>query len=187
MSFAVSSNDVLESFGLTGVVYFPRFDTAENLLDERTALFLSQVGLPHTNWFKSKASVGQDESISLTEWFSPEDGPLPAECRNWLVLAYFAASLIALDPKTGRVYAFGEGEPLDSYTELHADVESLVYSLHLFQQFLQFLQHERDEGAELESRVESLRSRMSEFDSLPFQDDESQWNLVLEEVLDGIW
>ncbi|WBO64625.1 SUKH-4 family immunity protein [Streptomyces camelliae] len=187
MSFAVSSNEVLESFGLTGVVYFPRFDSADNLLDERTALFLSQVGLPHTNWFKSKASVGQDESISLTEWFSPEDGPLPEECRNWLVLAYFAASLIALDPETGKVYAFGEGEPLDSYAELHTDVESLVYSLHLFQQFLQHERDERGEETELEARAESLRSRISEFDALPFQDDESQWNLVLEEVLDGIW
>ncbi|WP_433451773.1 SUKH-4 family immunity protein [Streptomyces sp. CA-142005] len=184
MSFAVSPDEVLESFGLTGVVYFPRFHSTENLLDERTMLFLSQVGLPDTNWFKSKASVGQDESISLSEWFGPEDGTLPGECRSWLVLAYFAASLIALDPKSGKIYEFGEGEPLDSYTEIHRDVESLVYSLLLFQQFLQ---HRRDEDAEIESRAERLRAQISEFDSAPFGSEESQWTLALEEVIDGIW
>lgn len=184
MSFAVSPDEVLESFGLSGVVYFPRYDSTENLLDERTMLFLSQVGLPDTRWFKSKASVGQDESIALAEWFGPDDGPLPEECRSWLVLAYFAASVIALDPKSGKVYAFGEGESLDSYTQLHRDVESLVYSLHQLQLFLQ---NEPDDDAELESHAEDLRSRITEFDTAPFEIDESQWNLVLEEIIDGIW
>lgn len=184
MSFAVSPDEVLESFGLSGVVYFPRYDSTENLLDERTTLLLCQVGLPDARWFKSKASVGQDESIALAEWFDPDDGPLPEECRNWLVLAYFASSVVALDPETGKVYAFGEGEPLDSYTQLHRDVESLVYSLHQFQLFLK---HERDDDAELEAHAERLRSRITEFDAVPFENDESQWNLVLEEVIDGIW
>ncbi|MEU9441930.1 SUKH-4 family immunity protein [Streptomyces sp. NPDC048304] len=184
MTFAVSPHEVLECFGLTGVVYFPRYDSADNLLDQRTALFLSQVGLPDTRWFKSKASVGQGESVSLPEWFRPEDGVLPEECRSWLVLAYFTASLLALDPKTGKVYAFGEGDPLESYTELHRNVESLVYSLHLFQRFLE---HERGDDDELESRVDHLRSRIIEFDATPFNDDDSQWSLILEEVLDGIW
>ncbi|MGW7818598.1 SUKH-4 family immunity protein [Streptomyces puniciscabiei] len=184
MSFAASSHEVLESFGLTGVVYFPRYDSADNLLDERTALFLSQVGLPDTRWFKSKASVGQGESVSLADWFRPEDGVLPEECSGWLVLACFAASLLALDPKSGKVYAFGEGDPLESYTELHRDVESLVCSLQLFQQFLK---QERGDDDELEARVDHLRSQISGFDAAPFNDDDSQWSLVLEEVLDGTW
>ncbi|MFI1075004.1 SUKH-4 family immunity protein [Streptomyces puniciscabiei] len=183
MTFAVSSHEVLESFGLTGVVYFPRSDSADNLLDERTTLFLSHVGLPDTRWFMSKASVGQGESVSLAEWFRPEDGVLPEECSGWLVLARFAASLLALDPESGKVYAFGEGDPLESYTELHRDVESLVYSLNLFQQFLN---QERGDG-ELEARVDHLRSRIREFDAAPFNDDDSQWSLILEEVIDGIW
>ncbi|WP_330338506.1 SUKH-4 family immunity protein [Streptomyces sp. NBC_00557] len=184
MKFAVSSHEVLESFGLTGVVYFPRSDSADNLLDDRTTLFLSQVGLPHTRWFTSKASLSQGESVSLAEWFRPEDGVLPEECSGWLVLAHFAASLLALDPKSGKVYAFGEGDPLESYTELHRHVESLVYSLHLFQQFLK---QERGDDDELEARVDHLRSRISKFDAAPFNDGNSQWSLVLEEVFDGTW
>ncbi|MFC8824220.1 hypothetical protein ACFT9I_02560 [Streptomyces sp. NPDC057137] len=39
----------------------------------------------------------------------------------------------------------------------------------------------------VEARVDALRAEISEFDPLPFADDESQWTLALEEVIDGIW
>ncbi|MET7286312.1 SUKH-4 family immunity protein [Streptomyces sp. NPDC005573] len=184
MTFAVSHGEVIESFGLRGVVFYPRYDSPENVLDMRTALFLSQVGLPDTRWFKSRASVGQSESVGLAAWFSPEDGELPEECRGWLVLAVFAGSVLALAPKSGEVYAFGEGEPLDAYSLLHRDVESLVRTLCLFQRFLR---HDRDDEAELESCAGELRDRVAEFDTAPFEDENSQWSLVLDEVLDGIW
>ncbi|MFH9828218.1 SUKH-4 family immunity protein [Streptomyces bobili] len=183
MSFAVTPDELLHTFGLSGVVYFPRYETPDNQLHPRTADFLSQVGLPHDETFKSKASVGQDESVLLAEWFRPEDGALPEECHSWLVLGYLAASVIALAPHTGQVYAFGEGEPLNAYTPLHRDVESLVYTLNLFKIFDD---QERDD-ADIEENVEQLRARMHAFDATPFEHEQSQWNLILDEVVEGIW
>ena len=110
MSFAVSPDELLHTFGLTGVVHCPRYWASHNRLDTRTADFLSGVGLPDVDYFKSKAGVGQIESVSLAEWFGPADGVLPEECRTWLVLGHFTASVIALAPETGKVYAFGDGE-----------------------------------------------------------------------------
>ncbi|MET7621297.1 hypothetical protein [Streptomyces sp. NPDC005408] len=69
MTFAVSPDELLST--LSGVVCFPRYESPESQLDTRTADFLSRVGLPDIEPFKSEASIGQDESISLTEWFRP--------------------------------------------------------------------------------------------------------------------
>ncbi|MGW3683253.1 SUKH-4 family immunity protein [Streptomyces prasinus] len=184
MSFAVTPAELLSTFGLTGVVHFPRYESPDNRLDTRTADFLSQVGLPHDETFNSKASAGQEESILLTEWFAPDDGILPEECHPWLVLGYFAASVISLDPHTGKVYAFGEGEPLNTYTQLHRDVESLVHALNLFKKFRE---HQSDAQIGIDEQVEDLRARIHAFDAIPFEDDQSPWNLVLDEVIEGIW
>jgi hypothetical protein len=183
MSFAVTPDELLSTFGLSGVVYLPRYESSDNRLDTRTADFLSRVGLPDGEQSKSKASIGQEESINLTEWFKPEDRPLPDECHSWLVLGYFAASVIALAPENGKVYAFGEGEPLDSYTQLHRDVESPAYALHLFKKF----DEHRPDDADIEEQVERLRTQVEAFDSLPFESDQSQWNLIFYEVIEGIW
>ncbi|MFI0876679.1 SUKH-4 family immunity protein [Streptomyces parvus] len=51
----------------------------------------------------------------------------PAESRSWWMLGYLFTSLIALDPASGKVYAFPEGS--SGYVPLHRDVESLVYAL----------------------------------------------------------
>jgi hypothetical protein len=184
MSFAVTPDELLETFGPTGVVYFPRHDAPDTELDPRTADFLSRVGLPDNDYFKSKAGIGQEESIRLAEWFTPDGGRLPPRCRSWLVLAHFVASVIALDPVDGKVYAFGEGESPTSFSQLHRDIESLVHALLLF---ARFDEQERGESGDIESEVRQLRSRIEAFDPLPFLDGRSQWALICEEVVDGIW
>ncbi|WP_018543734.1 SUKH-4 family immunity protein [Streptomyces sp. LaPpAH-108] len=181
--FAVSPRDLVEAFGLGHVVRYARQDTAGCRFDGRTGEFLSRVGLPDTEWFMSRADLDHHGPIVLSEWLD-RDEEVPGECRDWLVLACFAYSLLALDPATGRVYAFPESDPLDAYIPLHRDVESLVHSLCLFQRFLRDRPEDEDAVAR---RAERLRARITEFDSLPFEDDESQWSVALEEVVDGIW
>lgn len=109
---------------------------------------------------------------------------MPKKCHDWLVLGMFADTTLALAPDTGTVYALGDGETL-VYRAIHRDVESLVFALTKFQ----ILQRELEsgDGGDTEERVDALRAEITEFDPLPFQDQDSQWHLAFEEVIDGIW
>lgn len=184
MNFAVTPDEVLATFGLSGVVCFPRYNAAHHQVNERTTLFLSSVGLPDAEWFMSKAGLRAGDSINLAEWYSNR-GKVPDECRNWLVLGLFAETTLALAPDSGTVYSLGDGETQLVYAPIHRDVESLVYTLTKFESLRQQLA--ADDTEDVEARLDALRAEISEFDPLPFEDDDSQWNLALEEVIDGIW
>ncbi|MFB6828392.1 SUKH-4 family immunity protein [Streptomyces hydrogenans] len=183
MNFAVTADEVRTAFGLTSVVYFPRYTTPHLRLDTRTAHLLSTVGLPDTEWFMSKASLRADDFIDIPRWYS-KWGTAPGECRNWLVIGMFADTALGLDPDSGTVYALGDGPTHMTYRPLHRDVESLVYALTAFENLRQALEEDDEDR---EARVDALRARITAFDSLPFADEESQWHLAFEEVIDGIW
>ncbi|WP_329581012.1 SUKH-4 family immunity protein [Streptomyces sp. NBC_01361] len=70
-------------------------------------------------------------------------------------------------------------------TPIHRDVESLTYALTKFAALRQEL--ENNDGDDVEERVDGLRAQISELDPLPFEDEDSQWNLAFEEVIDCIW
>ncbi|MFE6132056.1 SUKH-4 family immunity protein [Streptomyces sp. NPDC056437] len=184
MNFAMTPDEVRTAFGLKRVVYFPHCSAQHNQINDRAALLLSSVGLPDTEWFMSKASLRADDSINLIEWYG-DKGTVPKECHDWPVLGMFAETTLALAPDTGTVYALGDGETHLVYTPLHRDVESLVYSLTKFQILQQELEDGDDEDTE--QRVDALRAEITAFDPLPFQDEDSQWHLTFEEVIDGIW
>ncbi|GGR48409.1 hypothetical protein GCM10010497_59880 [Streptomyces cinereoruber] len=183
MNFAVTADEVRTVFGLTGVVHFPLYSAPHNRLDIRTAHLLSSIGLPDTEWFMSKASLRADDYINIPQWYS-KWGVAPKECRNWLVLGLFADTTLGLDPDSGTVYALGDGPTQMTYSPLHRDVESLIYALTKFESLRQALE-ENDEGTE--ERVDVLRAQITAFDPLPFADEDSQWHLAFEEVIDGIW
>ncbi|MFG2174451.1 SUKH-4 family immunity protein [Streptomyces niveus] len=183
MNFAVTPDAVRTAFGLSGVVHFPRYDAVRDHVDDRTALFLSCVGLPDSEWFMSRAGLSATDSIDLTAWYR-DRGRVPDECRDWLVLGLFAETTLALAPGSGTVHSVGDGETHLVYAPIHRDVESLVYALTKFENLRRQLGRD-SEG--VEARVDGLRAEITEFDPLPFADDESQWNLALEEVVDGIW
>ncbi|MER7665365.1 SUKH-4 family immunity protein [Streptomyces sp. NPDC096193] len=184
MNFVVSPDEVRIAFGLTGVVYLPRYRATHNRLNDYAALLLSSVGLPDTEWFMSKASLRAGNSVNLSEWYA-DRGTVPKECNDWLVLGMFADTTLALTPDTGTVYALGDGETHLVYTAIHRDVESLVYALTKFQMLQQRL--EDGEDGDTEGRVDALRAEIADFDALPFEDEDSQWHLTFEEVIDGIW
>ncbi|PSK70728.1 hypothetical protein C6W96_20740 [Streptomyces sp. CS149] len=183
MAFAITADEVRSVFGLTGVVHFPRYDAPGNRLDDRTALLLSAVGLPDTEWFMSKASLRTDDPIDLVSWYGSR-GAVPPACRHWLVLGLFAGTTLALDPDEGTVHALGDGEEELLSTPIHRDVKSLVYALTKFEALRQELENGSEEA---EERVDALRGEITELDPLPFADEDSQWNLACEEVIDGIW
>ncbi|WP_411084606.1 SUKH-4 family immunity protein [Streptomyces sp. cmx-18-6] len=183
MNFAVTADDVRSVFGLTGVVLFPRHDAPHHRLDDRTALLLSTVGLPDTEWFMSRASLRADDFVDLTGWYGSR-GAVPESCRHWLVLGLFADTTLALDPDEGTVHALGEGAGGPVHQPIHRDVESLVYALTRFEALRRRL---ADGDGEVEERVDALRDEIVAFDPLPFAEEDSPWNLAFEEVVDGVW
>ncbi|MET8883567.1 SUKH-4 family immunity protein [Streptomyces rubiginosohelvolus] len=82
------------------------------------------------------------------------------------------------------VHVEADGEEEISYSPIHRDVESLVYALTKLGALLQELGRDRGGVGE---RVDALCGEITEFDPLPFADEESPWNPVFEEVADGNW
>ncbi|MEU5402883.1 SUKH-4 family immunity protein [Streptomyces sp. NPDC005963] len=179
MSFAFTTEELIRRYGITGVIYFPRYEHTPPL-HERTAAFLSSVGLPHSEQFMTRT---EGDSIRLREKFSAEDGKLPDECDSWLELGWFHHMVLALDPSNGKVYAFPEGTPLDEYEQLHRDVESLVHTLMAFEDFATAC----EAGSDLDALEEQFKNTITSFDPVPFSDEDSQWSRIVEGVLEESW
>ncbi|MET9439011.1 SUKH-4 family immunity protein [Streptomyces sp. NPDC006551] len=64
---------------------------------------------------------------SLKAAFDADGATLPKDASHWEVLGEFQYATVALDPRTGNVYSFAEGE--EFYVPMHQDVSSLVHTL----------------------------------------------------------
>ncbi|MFH9392538.1 SUKH-4 family immunity protein [Streptomyces sp. NPDC017556] len=186
VNFSVTQHQLVQAYGLDNVVYFPQGSRA--VLDARSASFLSLVGLPHSEAFTSRENVEDPypaglDAVALGGHCDHYGLPCPAESRSWWMLGCLFTSLIALDPASGKVYAFPGGSSGHTRTPLHRDIESLVYAL------IEFRKLEVDQADDVDP--EELSGRFKEtvgtFDPTPFADEESQWNLSLEELEHGIW
>jgi hypothetical protein len=180
MSYAVTPDELIRTFGLSGVVYFPRYESAEHTFHAKTADFLNIVGLPHDDQFLSRT---EGDTISIAEHHAEHGDALPKECRSWLMLGWFQYMEVALDPGDGKVYAFGEGDPLDAYSQLHRDVESLVYTLVAFSEF----QEACSDGARLDELESRFKEKIDAFDPIPFSDEGSEWVRIIDGVLEESW
>ncbi|ROV68473.1 SUKH-4 family immunity protein [Streptomyces globisporus] len=175
MSYSVSSNEIIRLFGLQGIVLFPREVQQDSAGLSRSMRILHEVGLPHDDLFLSRMDVknpGQD-SVYLGEFL--------AEAQKWLVLGYFNDSVLAFDPDSQHVYAFPEGT--SRHLLIHRDVESLVHSLCVLQTY----HVERDSADDEEALARQAHAEIEQFDSTPFQDPISEWNIIFEEIFEGSW
>ncbi|MFJ6635113.1 SUKH-4 family immunity protein [Streptomyces sp. NPDC091376] len=184
MNFSVTPIQLMRAYGLQNIVYFPQ--SAVTDFDARSASFLSAVGLPHSEVFASREDVADPypadlDAITLGTRFAHYGMSCPAESRSWWMLGYLFTSLVAMDPKSAKVYAFPEGS--SGYVELHRDVESLVYALIEFRK----LEIDHDNDVDPEYLSERFKQVVGAFDPTPFADEESQWNLSLEELEHGMW
>ncbi|MFF5505899.1 SUKH-4 family immunity protein [Streptomyces roseolus] len=184
MNPSVTPQKMLDSYGLQNTIYFPQATGVE--FHTPSANLLSTVGLPHSEVFISREEVPNPypeslDSITLGSRFDHFDTPCPPESRAWWALGYLFETLVAVDPQSGKVYGFPEGEP--GYTELHRDVESLLFTL------IEFRKLEVDHDNDVDPEVLSARFKqvVGAFDSTPFADENSQWNQSLEELENGIW
>lgn len=184
VDFTVTPEDLVDAYGLHRITYFPHQCTPA--VDARTAGFLASVGLPLSDVFTCRTDVEdaygpEADAITLGRRFDHYGLACPAESRSWWSLGYLFTSLLALDPVSGTVYAFPEGAM--GYIALHRDVESLVFALIE----LRKVENERGNGVAPEERAARFREVVGAFDPTAFTDEESQWNLALEEFEHGIW
>lgn len=184
VNFSVTSTQLIRAYGLENIMYFPQGTGSD--FDSRSASFLSTVGLPHSEAFSSREDVADPypmnfDAISLGSRFDYYGIPCPTEARTWWMLGYLFTSLVAVDPKSATVYAFPDGST--GYIELHRDVESLAYALLEFRK----LEIDHDNDVDPEDLSARFKRVVGAFDSTPFADEESQWNLSLEELEHGMW
>ncbi|MFI0237581.1 SUKH-4 family immunity protein [Streptomyces sp. NPDC016845] len=183
MRHTVTSADLVRVHGLDGVVYFPR--PPHSLFTPETADFLSSVGLPHNSLFGARADVGIEENevdpTELGPLFDLDELEYPADRRHWQVLGYLRSTLITVDPATGTVHGYAEGE--DDSTPLHRDVESLAFTLTELRKLLDAY----DQGGDTEALATRFQGAVNAFDALPLSEEESEWTIMLEEFVDGMW
>ncbi|MFH8737704.1 MULTISPECIES: SUKH-4 family immunity protein [unclassified Streptomyces] len=183
MKSTLTADQLVRAHGLDNIVYFPQHTGTP--LEPATAAFLSAVGIPNMRLFKTRADIGLEDPdpVELGALFDLEDDDFdcPAERRHWQTLGYLRTTLIVIDPDSGAVHGYPEGE--EDSLPLHRDVESLAYCLTEFRK----LQDAHAHKDNTEVIVHHFREAVTAFDATPLEDDESEWNTILDEILDGIW
>ncbi|MFI8952621.1 SUKH-4 family immunity protein [Streptomyces sp. NPDC053750] len=190
MLISIAPSQVVDSFGLTCVTYFPR--SADSHMRSEVAHFLSDVGLPESSFFSSRLDL-EDESMeriddkpTLKAAFEADGAEYPPESEGWEILGVFNYATIAIDPSDGRIYSFPEGE--ENYIAINADLSSFVHSLIALEQGKRECKGlPVDEEGERARIVERIRQQISEVDETPFADENSEWSRLLEEIGFGMW
>ncbi|WP_037801043.1 SUKH-4 family immunity protein [Streptomyces sp. LaPpAH-108] len=182
MKHAVSSEEVIRLFGLDGVNYYAQDSGTQ--LHAPTADFLASVGLPTDQTFVSRSEPenGFPTPRELGLLFDRQSRICPPEQRRWAVLGSLVTAVIALDPETGTVHAYPEGE--DTSQLLHRDVESFVFTLCAFRRLVDAYTEDEDE---VESYAYEFRQSVTGIDPTPLADEDTEWNRLLDEVLEGMW
>ncbi|MER7000571.1 SUKH-4 family immunity protein [Streptomyces sp. NPDC000410] len=183
MNRQISQGDLTQLYGVEGVVLYPTPD--QGPLDAATAQFLGSVGLPHDRFFTSQAGVSgrERDPYELGLLFALDKHYCPEESRTWQVLGYLPAALVTLDPSSGAVYIFQEG--VRDYQLAHRDVAALVHCLTEFRKLEDA--YKATPEPDVEDLVGTFREAVNAFDPTPLSDPESEWNRMLEEVLEEMW
>lgn len=182
MNSVIDYDDLKRLYGIDGVVLYPFEEGGP--LPEEVARFLASVGLPHDGFFTSRAGVtgGGRDPYELGPLFALDDRYCPEESRAWQVLGYLPAALVTLDASSGRVYIFQESAR--DYQLAHRDVAALVQCL---TEFRRLEEAYKSSDPDVEELVGTFREAVEAFDPTPLAEPESEWNRMLEEVLEEMW
>jgi hypothetical protein len=108
------------------------------------------------------------------------------DAGEWPVIGWLLNAHLALDPGSGQVHAFDPDE--ETVRGLHTDVSSLVQVTVRFQRLLDEFTFGDDEEAgfeRLDGEVARIRRETHGVDPLPFQDVETVWSVVGDEIAAG--
>ncbi|MEU7484263.1 SUKH-4 family immunity protein [Streptomyces sp. NPDC042319] len=196
MLFDVTRTELADVFGEARLVTLPATAFPPSTADTEGARLLQTVGAP-TGTLLLREPEEDDGRLPLVQDVAHiedfedfEDAPQDA--GEWPVIGWLLNAHLALDPGSGKVHAFDADE--ETVQELHTDVSSLVEVTRRFQRLLEEFTFSGDDGDDadeeadferLEREVERIRQETSSIDPLPFQDDDTVWSVVGEEIAAG--
>ncbi|UFR07257.1 SUKH-4 family immunity protein [Streptomyces sp. Go40/10] len=190
MLFDITREGVAATFGEDRLATLPAAAFPPAAADTEGARLLGTVGVPTgTLWLRQPD--GDSGRLPLVrDVVDVEDFEDASEDAGaWPVIGWLLNAHLALDPGSGKVHAFDADE--ETVRELHTDASSLVQVTLRFQRLLEeftFSGDDADEEADferLDREVERIRQETSSIDPLPFQDDETVWSVVGEEIAAG--
>ena len=190
MLFDVTRSELADIFGEDRLATLPATAFPPSTADTEGARLLQTVGVPAgTLWLREpdedSGRLPLVQDVVDAEDFEDASG----DAGEWPVIGWLLNAHLALDPGSGKVHAFDADE--ETVQELHTDVSSLVQVTFRFQRLLEEFTFSGDDGEEeadferLEREVERIRQETSSIDPLPFQDDETIWSVVGEEIAAG--
>lgn len=187
MLFEVTRRQLADIFGEDRIAAVPATAFPRVAADSEGARLLQTVGVPASTL--SLREPDEDDGLlplvqDVVDVEDFEDASKGASA--WPVIGWLLNAHLALDPVSGKVHAFDPDE--ETVRELHTDVSSLVHVALRFQRLLDEFTFSGDEEAgfeRLEREVERIRQDTSSIDPLPFQDDETVWSVVGEEIAAG--
>ncbi|WP_326690706.1 SUKH-4 family immunity protein [Streptomyces sp. NBC_01795] len=193
MLFDVTRSELAGIFGEDRIATVPATAFPPTAADTEGARLLQTVGVP-TGTLLLRQPDEDDGLLPLVQdVVDIEDFEDAAEgAGDWPVIGWLLNAHLALDPVSGKVYAVDPDE--ETVVELHADVSSLVQVTLRLQRLLEeftFSGDEDDEDDEeagferLDGEVDRIREETSSIDPLPFQDDETVWSVVGDEIAMG--
>ncbi|MFF7022750.1 SUKH-4 family immunity protein [Streptomyces klenkii] len=190
MLFDVTRSELAGIFGEDRIATLPATAFPPTGADTEGARLLQTVGVP-TGTLLLRQPDEHDSLLPLVQDVvcikDFEDAAEGAEgAGGWPVIGWLLNAHLALDPVSGKVYAFDPDE--ETVQELHTDVSSLVQVTLRFQRLLDAFTFSGDEETDferLDGEVDRIRTETSTIDPLPFQDDETLWSVVGDEIAMG--
>ncbi|NUS86207.1 MAG: hypothetical protein HOY75_26665 [Streptomyces sp.] len=190
MLFDVTRSELADIFGEDRIATLPATAFPPPTADTEGARLLETVGVPTGTFWLREPDEDSGRLHLVQDVVDVEDAEDASEdTGEWPVIGWLLNAHLALDPGSGKVYAFDPDE--ETVQALHTDVSSLVQVTLRFQRLLEeftFSGEDGDEEADferLEREVERIRQETSSTDPLPFQDDDTVWAVVGEEIAMG--
>ncbi|MFE6752709.1 SUKH-4 family immunity protein [Streptomyces sp. NPDC057684] len=191
MLFDVTRSELVDIFGEDRPATLPASAFPSPTADTEGARLLQTVGVPAGTLWLREPDEDSGRLPLVKDVVDAEDfEDASQDAGEWPVIGWLLNAHLALDPGSGKVYAFDADE--ETVRELHTDVSSLVRVTLRFQRLLEEFTFSGDDGDEeadferLEREVERIRQETSGIDPLPFQDDETVWSMVGEEIAAGL-
>jgi SUKH-4 immunity protein len=185
--FDVPRSELVDIFGEDRLATLPATTFPPAAADTEGAHLVQTVGVPTETLRLREPDEDSGRLPLVQDVVDAEDFKDTSEdAGEWPVIGWLLNAHLALDPVSGKVHAFDAAE--ETVQELHTDVSSLVQVAFRFQRLLEEFTFSGDEEADferLEREVERIRQETSSIDPLPFQDDETVWSVVGEEIAAG--